>query len=108
MDFMPLTARLDDPADRRLRERQTEPLEGDERRARGDDRLEPADRLEHVGEAVADTLERGLRNVERRRRERQAVDRATAIRIPPERPLAPEKGQERQSVRRGRPVGKVR
>ena len=66
------------------------------------DGLEAADRVEHVGEPVADGLERGLRDVDRRRRERQAVDRAAARRIPAERALAAEERLEDEAVRNRR------
>ena len=67
-----------------------------------------ADRVEHVGEPVADAFERGLRDVERRGREGQPADRAPALRVPAERALAAEERQEGQPVAGGGTVGDLR
>ena len=57
------------------------------------------ERVEDVGEAVRDALERRLHEVERRGRERDARDQAATARVPAEAPLAAEERQERQAVR---------
>ena len=77
----------------------------EQRAAGGDDRLDAAERVEHRREPVADALERGLRDVERRRRERESRDRPAPVGVPAERPLAAEKRQEDEAVRGRRALG---
>ena len=71
----------------------------EQRVPRRDHGLDPADRVEHVGQAVRDPLERGLRDLAGRRLEREAGDETAAVHVPAERALAAEKRQERQPVR---------
>ena len=56
-----------------------------EQRAAGDDdRLDTAERIQHVRELVANALERGLRNVRSARREREPTDRPAPVGVPTE------------------------